>query len=113
MSKSAEQIEAYIEELGMQGVDRSKAVPPLYRLLWKLGVPVNPPLSQSFLSVAMVHGFYFGPLWALGMWFFMLRDGPNAFAVTLFAMLLAGTLFGAIAGFKYRKIGRDRKVPEW
>ena len=56
-----ESIERYIADLEKLGVTRSTSAPPLYRVLWALGIRARPPLRQTFVS----HMLTSVVLWAL------------------------------------------------
>ena len=64
-----QKVDHLIEGLGKQGVDSDKAAPPLFRLLWKLGLDLPPPFFLSFGKLALMMGTCFGvleiPLWVI------------------------------------------------
>ena len=64
-----QKVDHLIEKLGKQGVDSDTAAPPLFRLLWKLGLHLTPHFFLSFGNLALVMGTCFGvleiPLWVI------------------------------------------------
>jgi hypothetical protein len=63
-----QKVDHLIQELDHQGVSSTMAAPPLFRLLWALGLEVPPPLFLGLLQYALVLGIPFGFLWGVGMW---------------------------------------------
>ena len=101
---------AFIES---KGVRRSTAAPPLYRLCWKMGLKVPPPLMAGFFSIALLMGSFFGVFWGLVMWLLMWHraDMPLAWAALL--ALLAGVLFGLMMAAVLRMQARGKQIPAW
>ncbi|WP_436045994.1 DUF6404 family protein [Pseudoxanthomonas sp. LjRoot143] len=101
---------AFIES---KGVRRSTAAPPLYRLFWRMGLKVPPPLMASFPSIALLMGGFFGLFWGLLMWLLMWgRTGmPVAFGASI--ALLAGALFGLLMAAVLRSQARNKQIPAW
>ena len=61
-SEKLERMHAHLSELGLK---EAAFAPPLYRLLWRLGIEVPPPLFSSFASIAMIQGALFGIGWGI------------------------------------------------
>jgi hypothetical protein len=65
-------VERLVEEAGRQGMSLHTVAPPLFRLLWALGLEVPPPLFLGFRKLTLLIGTGFGvlwgPLWGVGMW---------------------------------------------
>ncbi len=96
-----------------KGVRRGTAAPPMYRLFWKMGLKVPPPLMAGFLSVALLMGGFFGLFWGLVMWALMwARTGMPASAAVL-TSLLAGVLFGLLMAAVLRAQARHKGIPAW
>jgi hypothetical protein len=57
-----EKIAAAVAELVARGVGKSTAAPILYRILWRLGVHLPPPLFQNFLANVTIQGTSIGLL---------------------------------------------------
>ncbi len=113
MAKSKEDIQSYISQLEKQGVKANTAAPPLFRLMWSLGVYMRPPLNQSFLVNTLFMGIYFGILWGLFMWFIQWRKwNMNVISALAYAGG-AGLLFGIAMAIYYRRKSRSLNVPMW
>jgi uncharacterized protein DUF6404 len=106
-----EKIEYLLKDLGERGISKYTVAPPLYRLLWGLGIEVTPPHFAGFWSLAPFMGAFFAIAWGLFMWVAAWRDLP--FAVTLVASLIAGFLFGTIMAGYYRWRARALALPSW
>lgn len=96
-----------------KGIRRSTYAPPLFQLLWKLGVKAPPPLMAGFGFNALVMGGFFGLFWGLIMWGLMWsRQGmPGVLAAGV--ALMAGLLFGTIMAWYLRRLGRRHGIPAW
>lgn len=61
-----EKIDHLLASLPARGVRPGDIAPPLYRLLWRLGWQIRPPLFQGFvtpiLTMGIPFGLAFGPL---------------------------------------------------
>jgi hypothetical protein len=108
-----------VADLRARGVWRSTAAPPLYRLLWRLGVAAPPPLFQSFLSLTGVLGAFFGLSLALayGTALFVAAPdlaGPGERSLAAVTTgVLAGLLFGLPMAVYYRWYARRLGLPAW
>ena len=87
--------------------------PPLWRLLWKLGIPLTPPLFLGFMPLALLCGGFFAVLWGLVMYLASWRANDTATAAMLVGMLTAGVLFGLIMATVYRRHASGLQLPAW
>jgi hypothetical protein len=107
-----EKVEHYLNDLAHRGISKGTAAPPLYRLLWRLGIEVPPPLLASFGSLAVMWGVLFGVGWGLIMWFTFWRDNMPP-AIALISSLFAGATFGVIMAAYYRWRASKLALPRW
>ena len=96
-----------------KGIRRSTAAPPLYRLFWKMGLKVPPPLMAGFFSIALLMGSFFGVFWGLVMWLLIWNRTDMPFAIAALLALMAGVLFGLIMAAVLRMQARGRRIPVW
>jgi hypothetical protein len=109
-----QKVDHLIAELGQQGVSRYKAAPPLFRLLWALGLEVPPPLFLGFLPLTVLFGAPFGVLWGVGMWFWVWQGlGLAGLVVGLPGAVLAGLLFGLVMAWIHRRYAVRFGLPSW
>jgi hypothetical protein len=112
----AEKVEYLIRDLAHHGWQRNAVAPPLFRLLWKLGIEVPPPPFLGYLGHALLIGGFFSVGWYLSMlvwcWYWQLWEVLGPLQLLLIAAV-AGPLFGLMmAGPRLR--GRpDLKLPPW
>ena len=85
----------------------------MYRLFWKLGWQVPPPLMADFLSIVLLMGGFFGVFWGLAMW--LLMWGRAGMPVTMVAVIawVAGASFGVIMAAILRAQARNKGIPAW
>lgn len=110
----AAKIECLQLELASRGVKKNAAAPPFFRLLWKLGLEVPPPLFLSFAQNASFLGGLFAVGWGLWMWAWLYFCMKPVKPIPLFLMsFFAGLIFGlAMAGWvKWQN--RKLKLPLW
>ncbi|MGH8025555.1 MAG: DUF6404 family protein, partial [Pseudoxanthomonas sp.] len=80
--------------LESKGIGRSAYSPPLFRLLWKLGIQAPPPHMAGFASNALLMGGFFGLFWGLFMWLLLWGRQGMSVIIAAVAALVAGLLFG-------------------
>lgn len=101
------------EHLRALGVSPYTAAPPLWRLLWRLGIDLPPPLFMGIWPVALLMGSFFGVLWGILMWLFMwLRQGMPLW-IMLSSAVLAGLLFGLFMAVYFRHLARKHRLHSW
>lgn len=71
-----EKRKAYVERLVELGVKERGTVPWLYRVLWKIGVDVPPPLYGSFLQQLLMFGIPAGLFWGISMRILVWSERP-------------------------------------
>jgi hypothetical protein len=103
---------AIVDDLHAQGVARYTSASPIYRLAWQLGLRVPPPLYQSFSTLAIAVGIWFGVVWGLIMWFLLWRSEARSLTSAVVTSLFAAAFFGlAMAAYYRGKAGKLRLPP--
>ena len=95
------------------GVSPSTAAPPLWKLLWRLGIDLPPPLFMGFWQTALLMGSFFGLFWGLFMWLFMWSRQGMPVWIMLSSAILAGVLFGLCMAAYFRHLARKHRLPSW
>lgn len=108
-----EKIEKMYEELHEKGVSKSNCAPPVYRLLWKLGVEIAPPLFSSFMRNLCFQGTFFAVLWGVLMWFTYWQQQQYPFVIAIIASVTAGFLFGLFMAVYFRYVSNKHGLPSW
>lgn len=91
---------------------KATIAPPLFQLIWKLGVKIPPPLFMGFASAALMMGALFGIFFGALMWFLFWRHVmPLSFAAVLSAG--AGVMFGVLMALYLRWKARQLCLPAW
>jgi hypothetical protein len=115
-----EKIEAAVTDLKNRGMSGWTASPPLFRLLWKLSVPIPPPSFLGFRGHLLLVGgsfalfltlyLYLRPLFAVGD-----SDFPAGDPVWLAPILgLIGGAFFGITNYVYFRWRASRLgLPRW
>lgn len=99
--------------LDTKGLRKSTYAPPLFRLLWRLGVKVPPPHMAGFAFNSLVMGGFFGVFWGLAMWLLLWGHQGMPLVIVAVAALLAGALFGLAMAWYLRYWARKRAIPRW
>jgi Family of unknown function (DUF6404) len=106
-----EKVERFEQLLRDRGYWVSNAIPPLWRLLWRIGAEVPPPYFLSFSSAFLFSGVPFGILWAVFMWITVWHGRP--LPVVVVSAVIAALLFGLIMGGFWRSKSRKLRLPSW
>jgi hypothetical protein len=99
--------------LESKGLGRSTRAPPLFRLLWKLGIEVPPPHMAGFAFNSVLMGGFFGVFWSLLMWLMLWGRQGMPLVVAAATALVAGGLFGLTMGWYMRHGARKHAIPRW
>jgi hypothetical protein len=104
-----QKVDHLIAKLGQKGVGFYTVAPPIFRLLWVLGLEVPPSFFLGSRQLALVMGTTFGVLfglfWGVVIWLWQWqREIPAGVAVqiTVCAAVFAGLLFGLVMARTYR-----------
>lgn len=100
-----------VDELRRQGVHSLTAAPPLYRLAWRLGLRIAPPLYQSFTTRAVIQGVEFAAIWGLLMWLLLWRSEGRSIVAVLTDSAFAGLFFGLTMAAYFRRKARGLHLP--
>ena len=112
-SKHRQKVERLITELRRQGVSPYTVAPPLFRLLWALGLEVPPPFFLGFVTLTLLMGAFFGIFWGAFMWLLQWRAWHIPLELAIVASAGVGLLFGlSMAGYYRWKAARLR-LPPW
>jgi hypothetical protein len=100
-----------ISELKAKGVGRNWSAPPLFRILWALGIEIPPPLFMHFLPLAvLIGGLFFAAMATFRLWFLGLRADLRGDFLLLSTM--SGVL-GLIASWNFRRKAKRLQLPSW
>lgn len=109
----AEKIAAMRQHMLVAGVTPSTWAPPLWRLLWRFGVQLPPPLFIGFWPALLGMGSFFGVFWGLFMWLLLWRSQQMPVLVCVSAAFISGSLFGLFMAAYYRHLARKHRLPAW
>ena len=116
MSSSAldhqQKIRKYLAEVPGSGFTKLAAAPLLYRLAWWLGVPVRPPVFQSWQALTLSIGLPYGIFISLIMWWIMWPGWENWF-MTPILVVCCGPLFGLFMSGIYVRRAVELRLPDW
>ncbi|WP_211473270.1 DUF6404 family protein [Collimonas humicola] len=109
-----EKLSAALRSLASKGIWRSNYAPPLFQLLWRLGVKIPPPHFVSFFSNVVLFGLFFSCAWVAIMLGFR-HPGEEAQSViaTILGAVFAGLFFGIGIAAHYRHSSRRYGIPRW
>jgi hypothetical protein len=106
-----EKIEYYLRDMRQRAVGwraRWSAVPPIYRLLWRLGIKVRPPVFASFWSLAVPYAIFYGILFFIVWW---LNVGHSITGLVLSGV--AAAFMAASIAVGNRRQARKLAFPRW
>lgn len=110
----SDKLQKLLEHAPHLGISPYTAAPPLYRLLWRLGVEIPPPLFAAFLPNALLMGGFFACGWGLLMWLFTWSgNGQVSPVLALLLALSAGLMFGIAMALYLRSKARQLNLPPW
>ena len=109
-SEKLEQMQKHLAEIG---VSPSTAAPPIWKLLWRLGIDIPPPLFMGFWSSAAFMGTFFGVFWGILMWLILWSRQDMPISLALAAPAFAGVLFGLCMAAYFRHLAHKHKLPSW
>jgi len=105
--------DAALKILASTGIWRSSYVPPLLRLLWRLGLDVPPPHFATFWNNVLYNGSLFAVFWGLLMWFIpWFREERSLLRVLVLAGFM-GVFFGLWMAAYYARGRRKYNLPSW
>jgi hypothetical protein len=108
-----QKVEHFIAGLGKQGVGSHTAAPPLFRLLWAIGLEVPPPFFLGFATLTPLMGASFGIVWGACMWLLQWQAWHMPLEWAAVSAAGAGLLFGlGMAGY-YRWKAASLRLPPW
>ncbi len=108
-----EKVDHLLDDLGRKGVSRFTTAPPIYRLLWQLGIEVPPPHFIGFWPLALGMGLFFAVTWGLLMWLLLWRTQNMPLVIGFASSVLAGFGFGVVMAAYYRWRARKLALPRW
>ncbi|HKI31671.1 MAG TPA: DUF6404 family protein [Gemmataceae bacterium] len=116
-----QKVDHLIEDLGKRGIGAYTVAPPLFRLLWALGLKVPPPFFLGFFALTFLMGGMFSVLWGAAMWggFLWLferqpqQEPIEVHAVFVLASAAAGLLFGLCMAAYCRWKAKRLVLPPW
>jgi hypothetical protein len=103
-----EKIEYYLRDMRQRGVGKFRAAPPIYRLLWRLGIKVRPPVFASFWSLAVPYAIFYGILFFIVWW---LNVGHSITGLVLSGV--AAAFMAASIAVGNRRQARKLAFPRW
>ena len=107
-------IEAYKSLMAEKGISPATAAPPLWELLWSLGIRLPPPLYMGFLPLALLGGAFFGLVFG-GIAWYLGNNGVRTMALreASFVALATGTFFGISVAWFARRLARKHGLGTW
>jgi hypothetical protein len=107
-------IEEYKRLMAEKGIGPATASPPLWQLLWSMGIPLPPPLYMGFLPLALFGGTFFGVLFGAFAWY-MGSKGIRTMSLKEAADvgLITGTAFGISVAWLSRRLARKHGLGSW
>ena len=110
----ASKLQAYKQLMTQRGIGWSTAAPPLWQLLWSLGVALPPPLFMGFVPLFLLTGTTFGILFGTGAWVLGNRGNRTmSLGHAEVVALITGTVFGLVMALYIRRLSRKQALGSW
>ena len=107
-------IEAYKTLMAEKGIGSATAVPPLWSLLWSMGVPLPPPRYLGFVPLALMGGAFFGVVFGLIAWLAGNKGARTMpFEEAAVVALTSGAFFGITVAWFARRLARKHQLGSW
>src|SRR6266480_4276853 len=88
-----EKLAIMFSDLGKRGVKKGTMAPWLYRVFWKIGIPLTPPHFASFLANALLMGAWFAGFMVF-VWLLLFRHRNLSFSTAFLGAIWSGLLLG-------------------
>ncbi|MCK6480114.1 MAG: DUF6404 family protein [Planctomycetes bacterium] len=108
MATHREAVRRYLEDMKSRGFSSWTCAPPLFRLLWALGLEIPPPSLLGSGARALLMGGIFVPV-SFGILVALNGDVRESFFVSVFA----GIVSVALLSSRIRRQARARNLPPW
>ncbi len=113
MQRYPRSIRAALQVMQAAGVPTPMQAPLVYRLLWRTGLAVPPPVLAGFLANAVLMGALFALGWGGLMWLLLARSTLLPAAAVLGGACVAGVLFGGAMALLMRWQQQRYRLPAW
>jgi hypothetical protein len=107
-------LESYKQHMAAAGVSKFAAFPPLWRILWRFGIKIPPPVFLGFLPNALIFGGFFGLFFGFGTWLLHslgVIDSPALSAPWLASVV--GVPFGLAMAYEQRTLASKHNLGAW
>ena len=108
-----QQRNAALQRLIEAGIAPAEGQPPLWRLLWRLGLHIPPRLFAGYWSVVLADGLPFGVAWGLLMGLALWRDQRAPILVALVSAVFASWLYGSATALAMARRRSELGLPKW
>ena len=107
-------IETYKELMAAKGIAMSTASPPLWALMWSLGINLPPPLYMGFIPLFLFAGSFFGIVFGAGVWVVRYMESrPMSLHEAGGIALITGIAFGLAIAWFTRRLARKHCLGTW
>jgi hypothetical protein len=112
-----DKVQALYRHMQVLEVSEWTAAPPLWRLLWRVGYELPPPMFNAFMHNALLLGVVFGIGWGLLMAVAQTVLMPlplmGSLATWAGAAIMAGVLFGLFMASYFHWLARKHRLGSW
>ena len=110
----AEKLQRMFEELTRRGVGAWTCAPPIYRLLWGVGIPIPPPHLSTFWFLFAFQGTCMALIGSmLTGAVFRALSVPLPHWLLLRYVVFVGGFYGLFMAGYYRRQARKLRLPLW
>lgn len=108
-----EKVACFEQLLRDRGYWISSAIPPVTRLLWRLGIEAPPPYFLSFGAAVLLAGVPFAFFWGAIMWLIKWQFSYLPLVQFIPVAAFAGLLFGFSMAVVWRRCADNLRLKSW
>lgn len=102
-----------IAVLNRKGIPQASAEPVQIRLFRRLGFQVRPLYFETFARTTLFFALWFGPMWAIIMWFFSWRKDGTTPLVAVLGSAVFGLVYGLVMASVFAWLKKKHQLPTW
>jgi hypothetical protein len=109
----SEKLEYFGRDCVRRGLAPGAYKPPVFRVLWAVGIKLPPPIFLGFLTNMTLATIYYTLGCSVLLWFIYWRYHPTSFLIAAIWSIGMGSVFGLLVAWGTARKTRLLKLPRW